>query len=180
MNLEKILSKASLKLVNDSQKLRVQSKFYFTDRGNLGLLFILIIALFLLYLSLFEVKELGLQIFLAVLSVAILGFTIIVILKQIKDFVEVTRGIIQFSNSLKEEKIHLNSEFKIKVKSEIIHTKTKRNSSGSYFCIVELFLKIEDKKYRILDFQVDKKHSKEAKALGKEIKKMILEITNKV
>jgi hypothetical protein len=180
MNLEKILNKASLKLVNDSRKLRVESKFYCTNRGDLGLLFFLIIALFLLYISLFEAKELGVQIFLSVLSVAILVFTIMVILKQLKDFVEVSKGSIKFSNSLKEKEIQLNSDFKIKVKSDIIHTKTRRNSSGTYFCVIELFLKIKDEKHRILDFQVEEKYSKEAKELGKEIKKIILEITNKV
>ena len=180
MNFEKILKKASLKLYNDPQKLKVESKFYLTDRGNLGLLFFIVLALFLIYISFIEVKETGVQVFLLVLSVAILIFTIIVIIKQLKDFVEVSRRTIKFSNSLKEKEIQLNSEFKIKVKSEIIYVKTRNLGSGSYFCIIELFLKIKDEKHRILDFQVDKKDSKEAKALGKEIKRMILEITNKV
>ena len=180
MNLENILKKASLKLVIDSQKLRVESKFYFSDRGNLGLLLFILIALFGMYISFFEVKEQGVQIFLSVISVTILVFTIMVILKQLKDFVEVSKGSLKFSNSLKEKDIYLNSEFKIKVKSEIIYVKTRNPGSGSYFCIVELFLKIKDEKHRILDFQVDKKYSKEAKELGKEIKKMILEVTNKV
>ncbi len=65
-----------------------------------------------------------------------------------------------FSNSLKNKKISLGSGYKIKVKSEILHTKTRRNSSRSYFSIIELFLKINDKKFRILDFQVDKKDAK--------------------
>jgi hypothetical protein len=180
MNFEKILRKASLKLINDSQKLRVESKFYFSDRGNLGLLFFLFIAFFLLYFSVFEVREIGVQIFLLILSLTILVFTIMVILKQLKDFVELSNSTIKFSNSLREKEIHLNAEFKIKLKSEIIYVKTRNPVSGSYFCIIELFLKIKDKKHRILDFQVDKKYSKEAKLLGKEIKKMILEITNKV
>ncbi|PWG06462.1 hypothetical protein [Polaribacter aquimarinus] len=178
MNFEKILKKASLKLYNDCQKLKVESKFYLSDRGNLGLLFFLVLALFLIYISFFEVKEIGVQVFLLVISVAILFFTIIVIIKQLKDFVEVSRRTIKFSNNLKEKEIQLNSEFKIKVESQTIHTKSRRNSRGSYFSIIQLFLKINGEKYRILDFQVDKKDSKEAKALGKEIKRLILEKVN--
>ena len=59
MNLEKILNKSSLKLVCDSQKLRVESRFYFTDRGNLSLLFFLVIALFLLYVSFLKLMNLA-------------------------------------------------------------------------------------------------------------------------
>ena len=114
------------------------------------------------------------------LSIAIFIFTVLVILKQLKDFVEVSKTTIKFSNSLEKKEIHLNSEFKIKVKSEILYVKTRNPGSGSYFCMVEVFLKIKDRKHRILDFQVAKKYSKEAKDLGKEIKKMILEIANKV
>lgn len=178
MKLDSILKKASLSLNSSSEKIRVSSKFYFTDRGNLGLLFFMVISIFLLYVSIFKTKEVGVQVFLIMLSSIILVFTIMTILKQLKDFVEVYKGRITFSNSLKKNEILITSSFKIKVKSDIIHTKTRRYSSGSYFCIIELFLKTKDKKYRILDFQVDEKDSKEAKLLGKEIKHLILEKVN--
>ena len=175
---DSIIKKASLSLNSNSEKIRVSSKFNFTDKGNLGLLFFIVISLFLFYISIFKTKEIVVQIFLIVLSSVILIFTIMTILKQLSDFVEVYKGTISFSNSLKKKEILLTSDFKIKVKSDIIHTKTRRNSSGSYFCIIELFLKIKDKKYRILDFQVDEEYSKEAKVLGKEIKRLILEKVN--
>ena len=178
MDIDSILKKASLSLYSNSEKVRVQSKFYFTDRGNLGLLFIVLISLFLMYVSLFIAKELGVQVFLIILSTIILVFAILTILKQLKDFVEVSRGKIHFSNSLIKNEIELNSDFKIKMKSEIIHAKTKRYTSGSYFCIVELFLKINGEKFRVLDYQVDEKDSKEAKLLGKEIKRMIFDRAN--
>ena len=178
MKLDSILKKASLSLNSSSEKIRVFSKFYLTDRGNLGLLFFILISMFLLYLSIFKTEGIGIQVFLIIISSAILVFTILTILKQLNDFVEASKGRVSFSNSLNKKEIIVNSEFKIKVKSEIIHTKTRRNNSGSYFCIIELFLKIKDKKYRILDFQVDEEDSKEAKILGKEIKKLILEKIN--
>ncbi len=180
MDFSSILKKANLSLNSDAEKIRVQSKFYFTDRGNIGLIFFLGISLFLFYISVFKAKETGAQIFLMILSIAILVFTVLVILKQLKDFLEIYNGRIKFSNTLKDKEVNLNSAFKIKVKSDIIHVKTRRSSSGSYFCVVELFLKINDEKFRILDFEVDKKDSKEAKKLGKEIKKMILEKVNEV
>ena len=178
MELDPILKKAGLSLNSNSERISVRSKFNFTGKGNLGLLLFLLISLFLLFISIFKVREIGVQVFLIILSTVILVFSIVTILKQLNDFVEANKGRVSFSNSLKKNEILITSDFKIKVKSDIIHTKTSRNSSGSYFCVIELFLKIKEEKYRILDFQVDEEDSKEAKMLGKEIKRLILEKVN--
>lgn len=180
MNLESILRKASLNLEKDSRRLVIKSKFFLFNSGNLGLLFFFLVSLFLFYISIFEAKEIIIQIILILLSVIVLVFTILAIYKQVNDFIEVNQNVIKFSNNLKTIQLSSKSNFKIKIRTNTIKTKTYRYSSGSYFYIVELFLKTNDRKYRILDFQVDEKDKYQAKILGKEIKRMILEITNKV
>ena len=180
MNLESILNKASLTLNSDNKGFRVYSSFNFFNKSNIGLLLILLLSLTLGFIGIFKSNDFIVQVFLIVLSLIVLVVSLLTIIKQTSDFLEVSDGKLKFSNNLKKKEFSVYSDFKIKVKSDIVHVKTKRGTKGSYFCIVELFLKINGKKYRILDYQVDEKDSKEGKFLGKEIKQMILDKTNKV
>ncbi len=177
--IEQSLRKASISLHTDAKRLLIKSEFYFWNKGNIGMLLIGLLGLVAIILSILKVKDTFSMVFVIVLGTAFIIFTFLGVLKQVSDFVEFSGGKIRFSNSLKKQEFLIRPEFKIKVKSSTMKVK-RRNSPASYFRIVELFLKTDDNKIRILDFQMDDKDSTEADKLGKEIKRMMKERLNKV
>lgn len=172
-DLKASLKKASISLQSDSKKLLIKSEFYFWNKDNIGMLFIGLMGLTAIVLAILKAKDTFSMVFVIVLGVVFVIFTIIGIFKQVSDFVEVSDQKIKFSNSLKRREFLIKPDFKIKVKSSIIRMKT--GSSASYFRVVEFFLKTNNGKFRILNYQMYKKDSNEAKELNKEIKKMIKE-----
>lgn len=170
----KVLKKVGLSVHSDAHKLRIKSKFNLWNRGNAGMVFIGILSLILLIFNLWFVKDNIVKVVFSIFMFGLLVFSILGILKQLFDYVEITNHKIKFSNSLKKRKHTLRPSFKIKVKSSIERVK-RRGRPASYFCLVELFLKTSFGKFRILDFQSDRKYEDELKKLGNELKHMIEE-----
>ena len=138
------------------------------------MVFIGILSALLLAFNIWFVKDDIVKIVFSILMLGLLIFSILTILKQLFDYVEITQRKIKFSNSLKSRKHTLRPSFKIRVKSSI-HRVKKRGRPTSYFCLVELFLMTSFGKFRILDFQSDRKYEDELKILGNELKNMIEE-----
>lgn len=174
MDIDSILKKSSLSLYHDSKKILVKSEFRFLNKGNLGMIFIGLLSLALMIATIVKVEKMIIVIFAIIIGLFMFIFSILGILKQVTDFVEISDRKIKFSNSLKKYDFLFKPNFKIKVKSSIERVK-RRGSPASYFCIVELILKTDNGKFRILDFQTDEKDAAEAKMLGKDIKRMIFE-----
>lgn len=174
MNIESSLQKISLRLVSNSDKLHIKSVFSLTDRGNVGLMFIGFVGLAIILFITTQSTETWVVILFIVIGALLMFASILGILKQTYDFLEVTNKQITFSNSLVKRTFVLEPDFKIKMDSSIEKIKRK-GRPASYFCLVELYLKTNKGKYRILDFERDKRYKEEVKELGKEIKKMIKE-----
>lgn len=164
------IEEASISISENEERYLIKSIFKFMNTSNIGILFFLIISLFLLIITFTKGEDWISIVSGSVFSGSFFIFSVMGLLKQVTDFVEVTNDEIKFMNSLRVKKFPLDSEMKIKVvaRTEYIKMKSIRGS-GSFFRHIEIYLTYKKEEYRIFNFQVDDKYSSEANKLGSEI-----------
>ncbi len=173
-DLDLIIDKASIYVTDTTDCLLMRSRFKILNKSNMGVLLFIIISLLLLIISILKGNDWYSIIFGSLIGGLTFIFSIFALLKQVTDFVKVTKENIKFMSSLRSKRFRLNSEMKIKVKAETEYVKLKSHpSSGSYFRHIELYLVHNNSEFRVFNFKVDNKYSKEANKLGSELAYLI-------
>lgn len=183
-DINRILRKVGLSMSIDSDSLLIKSVFNFST-PNIGTLLIFLSGLSFTGFCLSQIAEEGVYIYLLVLiGLAIIGFSIAVMLKQLTDFVHVNSKFIEYRNSLKYKKHELDKTLKIKIKKS--KERIERSGTYSVYLVFELYLDDGKNENRILDFQVldestrvgflaTMNNTKEANILATELARMIKE-----
>lgn len=180
MDIAGLLKKSNLSLYNDSKMLLIKSKLNFSNEPTIGVLIIGVMAFCAILISIFDSEDVFVAIFILIIGLVMLTFTLFTLSKQVTDFVLVTHNKIKFSNSLKRKEFAISSHMGVRMKSKIDYTRTHQYLSGSSFCIIELFLAVDGKELRILDFIMDKRDEAEANFLGEKIKAILEERLNQI
>ena len=107
------------------------------------------------------------------IGIVLLIASLAVLCKQITDFLLVTNHEIVFRNSLRRRRIPIGPDVKVKTLIERRREQSSSRPRGSYSWSVELFVKLDKRKYRILDFLMEDEDEKEAEVLSKIISKYI-------
>jgi hypothetical protein len=169
--LKKISNEASLVLKLENNSMKVNSTFRLFNRFNFGMLLILVCSVFLIAISSYKatgstlVFMLFLGSFFTILSVA--G-----IVKQFTDFLLVTDKEIVFRNSFRKRTLPITPDLKVKTSIKRKFTNATR-FMGSYSREVDVIIKLNKTKYRVLSFSMEDEPAGNAKYLSKAICRFI-------
>ena len=168
--LEEIINKASFQVLENNERLLLRSKFMFFNKSNFGVLLFLFMGISLVIISITKGNDWLTIILAKTLGSGIFILSTLTIIKQFTDFVMITNEDIEFRHNLKRRKFTLDLEMKIKMKSKTEFIKASTNAfSGSYFRKIDLILLTEKSEYKIFNFHVDEKYSREANRLSNDL-----------
>jgi len=180
-DLEKAYQKACLVIEQSDDELVFKTKFKLWNKSNFGVLSLLFMGLFLMYMiTFFSTDD---TLFDRIVTVVILllglmstGFSVLTLLKQMTDYVKVSPQGIQFRNSLVTRKFKLSPDLKLKMRTRKEHFQLNAQAGdGSNFMIVEFFLSNGQKEFRVLDFSMNAKNSAMANYVGTAIVRQLKE-----
>jgi hypothetical protein len=135
------------------------------------MLLILVCSLFFIAISSYKATGITLA-FMLFLGIFFMVVSVAGIVKQFTDFLLVTDKEIVFRNSLRKKTFPIAPDLKGKTSIERKFTNVTR-IKGSYSRQVDLFIKKNKIKYRILDFSMEDESSEEVKYLSKAISQFI-------
>jgi len=168
----KIANQASLKILADDKVVDIKHKFRIADKSNLGILFFLLGGLFLIVISFIKTSDNTSKIIGIALGFLLLVLSILTLIRQVTDGLEIKDNILTFRHNLKRTTIPLNESKKIKMKTEIMKVR-RVGTLGSDFIIITHFLQDYNKETLILKFQMDNANADIAKKLGNELTRII-------
>ena len=166
------LKKASLVMQLENDSLKINSTFSLFNRFNFGMVVILVFSLLLIAISIYKATEITL-VFLVLFGLLLMIVSVASILKQFTDFLLVTDKEIVFRNSLQKKIFPITPDLKVKTSVKRKFTLRASSVQGSYSREVDIFIKKDKIKYRILDFIMEDESSEETKYLSKAIARFI-------
>jgi hypothetical protein len=110
--------------------------------------------------------------FISVLGLLLAVFSILTIIRQVTDGLQIKDQIITFRHNLKQTIIPLSGNLKIKMKTEVMKIR-RVGTLGSDFIIVTHFLQDHNTETPILKFQMDNSNADNAKKLGNELTRIM-------
>ena len=135
------------------------------NRFDIGALLLFVVGFCLIVIALWKTDN-------AFDFYVVLGFGVILeiggalaTIKTLSDFLLITDSEIVFRNSLKEKKLKIEQGLKVKVKTKKIRSRT-RNWHKSTIS-VDIYIKRNGNKYRIIDFLAERKDRDAADFTGK-------------
>jgi hypothetical protein len=168
----KIANQACLKILADDKLVEIKHKFRLGDKSTLGVIFFLFGGLFLIIFPFIKISDITTKIIGIVLGFLLAVFSIMTLIRQVADGLQIKDHIITFRHNLKRTTIPLNSNLKVKMKSEVMKIR-RVGTLGSEFIIVTLFLQDNNIETPILKFQMDNSNADNAKKLGNELTRII-------
>ena len=173
---KEIIDKASIYISDHPDCLLIKSRFKLFNKINFGVLLINLLSVFVMVVFVLNANDwidMGLGL---LLGGPFFILSLLVALKTITDFVEVSHDQIQFRNRFKKRTFPLDSEMKVRMKGSTSYTKLESQAaSGTYFRYIELFLIKKSEEYMLFEILVEEKDAKDANILGSEIIRKIKE-----
>lgn len=168
----KIANQACLTILADDKTVEIKHKFRLGDKSNLGVVLFLLGGLFLIIAPFIKTSDTTTKMIAIVLGLFLTIFSILTLIRQVADGLQIKDNIFTFRHNLKQKTIPLSGNLKIKMKTEV--TKIRRvGSLGSDFIIVTHFLQDNNIETPILKFQMDNSNADDAKELGNELTRII-------
>ena len=171
-DIQKISNQACLTILADDKTLEIKHKLRLGDKSNLGVVFFLFGGLFLIIAPFIKTSDSTTKIVGIILGLLLVVFSILTLIKQVCDGLQIKNQIVIFRHNLKRTTIPLNTNLKVKMKTEVMKIR-RVGSLGSDFIIVTHFLQDHNIETPILKFQMDKANADNAKKLGNELTKII-------
>ena len=171
-DIQKISNQACLTILADDKTLEIKHKLRLGDKSNLGVVFFLFGGLFLIIAPFIKTSDSTTKIVGIILGLLLVVFSILTLIKQVCDGLQIKNQIVMFRHNLKRTTIPLNTNLKVKMKTEVMKI-IRVGSLGSDFIIVTHFLQDHNIETPILKFQMDKANADNAKKLGNELTKII-------
>ena len=171
-DIQKISNQACLTILADDKTLEIKHKLRLGDKSNLGVVFFLFGGLFLIIAPFIKTSDSTTKIVGIILGLLLVVFSILTLIKQDCDGLQIKNQIVMFRHNLKRTTIPLNTNLKVKMKTEVMKIR-RVGSLGSDFIIVTHFLQDHNIETPILKFQMDKANADNAKKLGNELTKII-------
>lgn len=168
----KIANQACLKIIADDNVVKIKHKFRFGDKSNLGVIFFLLGGLFLIITPFIKTSDTTTKIIGIVLGLLLVVFSILTLIRQVSDGLQIKDHIIKFRHNLKQTIIPFNSDLKIEMKTEVMRIR-RVGTLGSDFIIVTHFIQDRNIETPILKFQMDNTEADNAKKLGNELLQII-------
>jgi hypothetical protein len=163
-----IAKQACLKIFADDKIVDIKHKFHLGDTLTWGIVFFFFGGLFLIVAPFFKTSDTTTKIIAIVLGLLLAAFSILTLIRQVVDGLQIKDNVIKFRHNLKRTIILLNTNMKIKMKTEVLKIR-RVQSLGSDFIIVTLFLQDLNKETPILKFQMDNANADNAKKLGNKL-----------
>lgn len=171
-DIQKISNQACLTILADDKTLEIKHKLRLGDKSNLGVVFFLFGGLFLIIAPFIKTSDSTTKIVGIILGLLLVVFSILTLIRQVCDGLQIKNQIVMFRHNLKRTTIPLNTNLKVKMKTEVMKIR-RVGSLGSDFIIVTHFLQDHNIETPILKFQMDKANADSAKKLGNELTKII-------
>ena len=171
-DIQKISNQACLTILADDKTLEIKHKLRLGDKSNLGVVFFLFGGLFLIIAPFIKTSDSTTKIVGIILGLLLVVFSILTLIKQVCDGLQIKNQIVMFRHNLKRTTSPLNTNLKVKMKTEVMKIR-RVGSLGSDFIIVTHFLQDHNIETPILKFQMDKANADNAKKLGNELTKII-------
>ena len=168
----KIANQACLTILADDKTVEIKHKFRLGDKSNLGVVLFLLGGLFLIIAPFIKTSDTTTKIIGIVLGLLLTVFSIMTLIRQVSDGLQIKDHIITFRHNLKRTTIPLNSTLKVKMKTEVMKIR-REGTLGSDFIIVTHFLQDNNIETPILKFQMDNSNADNAKKLGNELTRII-------
>ena len=171
-NILNIAKRANLKLSVDNKVLTVKQTISFKNKSTWGVLFFLFGGLFLITAPLIKISDNTTKVIGVVLGLLLVFITILTLIRQVADGLQIKDKTILFRNNLKKTIIPINDNQNVIFKTELLRIR-RESTLGSDFILVTLFLNELNEEKPILKFQMDNFDSDIAKKLGFELTKLI-------
>lgn len=168
----KIANQVCLKILADDKVVYIKHKFCICNKSILGVLFFLLGGVFLIITPFIKTSDTTSKIIGIVLGLLLSILSILTLIRQVIDGLQIKDNILTFRHNLKLTTIHLNGSIKIKMRTEIIKIR-RVGTLGSDFIIITHFLQDSNKEIPILKFQMDNANADNAKKLGNELTRII-------
>lgn len=168
----KIAAQAGLKISVDDNLVEIQHKFRIENKSNLGVMFFLFAGLFLVIAPFIKASDTTTIIIGIVLGLSLVVFSILTIIRQVADGLQIKDQIITLRHNLKQTVIPLTGNLKIKMKTEVMKIR-RVGTLGSDFIVVTHYLQDQKIETPLLKFQMDNENADNAKKLGNELTTII-------
>lgn len=168
----KIANKACLKILADDKIVEIKHKFYLGDKSTLGVIFFLLGGLFIIIAPFMKTSDTTTKIIGIVLGLLLAVFSILSLIRQVADGLQIKNHIIIFRHNLKRSTIPLKSNHKVKMKTEVMKIR-RVGTLGSDFIVITHFLQDHNIETPILKFHMDNADADNAKKLGNELTRII-------
>jgi len=172
LTIEDIAKRASVSIINNNDTLIIKHIFNPKNQNVIGYFIFLFGGLVMFFLAYIKVKGGGQQIFISILGLVLVGFSLVLILQQMYDQVRITKEGIAYRYQLRSKTISKDHNLHITMESE---KKEARRKSPSEFIQITIFANLEKEKNELFFFQMDFAYEKIAKKLGLEIRNKIRE-----
>ncbi|MBK9564101.1 MAG: hypothetical protein IPO37_02535 [Saprospiraceae bacterium] len=170
----KIANQACLTILVDGKTVEIKHKFRLGDKSNLGVIFFLLGGLFLISAPFIKASDTTTKIIGITLGLLLDVFSILTLIRQVADGLQIKDHIITFRHNLRQTIIPLSGNLKIKMKTEVMKIR-RVGTLGSDFIIVTHYLQDHNIETQILKFQMDNSNADDAKKLGNELTRIINE-----
>lgn len=167
-----IANQACLKILVDDECVEIKHKFRFGDTSNLGVMFFLFGGLFLIVALFIKSSDTTTKIIGIVLGLLLVVFSILTLIRQVADGLQIKNHIITFRHNLKQTIIPLGGNLKVKMKTEVRRIR-RVGTIGSDFIIVTHYLQDHKIETPILKFQMDNANAVNAKKLGNDLTRIL-------
>lgn len=154
--------------------MKIKHTFRLGDTSNLGVIFFLLGGLFLIIAPFLKTSDITTKIIGIALGFLIAVFSILTLIRQGADGLQIKDNTLTFRYNLKRTTIDLNSNLKVLMKTEVLKIR-RVGSVGSDFIIVTHFLQNHTIETPILKFQLDHANAENAKKLGNELTRILNE-----
>lgn len=171
-DIQKIANQACLTILADDKTVEIKHKFRLGDKSNLGVIFFLLGGLFLIITPFIKASDTTTKIIGITLGLLLAVFSILTLIRQVADGLQIKDHIITFRHNLRQTIIPLSGNLKIKMKTEVMKIR-RVGTLGSDFIIVTHYLQDHNIETQILKFQMDNSNADDAKKLGNELTRII-------
>ncbi len=168
----KIANQACLKILADDKLVEIKHKFRLGDKSTLGVIFLLFGGVFLIFVPFIKTADTTTKITGIILGLFLATFSILTLIRQVADGLQIKDNLFKFRHNLKQTKIPLSGNLKIRMKTEVMKIR-RVGTLGSEFIIVTHFLQYNNIETPILKFQMDNSNADNAKKLGNELTRII-------
>lgn len=171
-DLLKTAKQACLKIKIDDKLFEVKHKIRLLDKSTLGVVFFLFGGLFLTIAPFIKASDNTSKIIGIVLGLIISVLSILTLIKQVSDGLQIKDNLIISRHNLKQSIFPFSDNIQIIMKTEVLKI-SRVGTLGSEYIYVTHYLFYQNKEIKIFTFHMDNSYAENAKKLGNELTRII-------